>query len=735
MVSQGLIMEQFDDTITKDLNTDQQDKLTDWDNEPSIADLKQNIDDAEIDQDTHKSNVRRWLKNRAAVRKKTKNRSNVSPKLIRKQAEWRYSSLSDPFLSTPDIFNVYPTTAGDVNRARQNGLILNKQFNTQINKIKFIDDYVREAVDIGTVIVKLSWESVVEEITETVPEYNYMPDDTGQLGEYYMQLMQLRVQDPEQYADHSTLGLDHALDIFQQTGVPVFAKEVGEIEVTKTVETKNQPAVEIPPSENIIIDPSCGGDMTKANFIGEKFKTSIAELKKDGKYENLDQINLATLESPLDNPDYDDGKDAKSFSFKDKARKQFIVYTYWGEWDINNDGTTQQIVASWVGTTIIRMELNPFPDRRPPFVGAVYMPVRESVFGEPDGELLKDNQDIIGAVTRGAIDLLAKSANSQTGMRKDMLDVTNQRRFKNGQDYEFNAQVDPRAGVYQHAFPEIPQSVFNMIDVQNTEAESLTGVKAYNSGISGASLGSVATGVRGALDAASKRELGILRRLAQGVIEVGRKIIAMNAEFLSEEEVVRVTDREFIQVRRDDLAGNFDLRLTISTAEEDNNKAQELAFMLQTAGPNMDLEFSKLIWSDIARLRKMPALAEKIEKYQPQPDPIAQAKAEKEIQLLDAQILKEQALANKHNAEAEASGGRGAKDSAQAELNMAKAGEASGKTRMHHALADSQDLSYLQEEDGTKHERDMEKIDRKSGNDLLAQITKTGQENTSQSTE
>ncbi|MCK5915362.1 MAG: chromosome partitioning protein ParB, partial [Deltaproteobacteria bacterium] len=267
-------MEQPNESNQLDPGAENQDKLTDWSNEPTIRDLKQNIDDAESDQDLHKQNVDRWLKNRAAKRSKTKGRSNVAPKLIRKQAEWRYSSLADPFLSTPDLFNVYPTTAGDVNRARQNGLILNKQFNTQINKTKFIDDYVREAVDIGTVIVKLSWLSVIEEITEMITDYQYMPDGSGQLAEYYTQLLQLRLQDPEAYADESTPGLDHALEAFQQTGVALFARESGEHEVTRMVETKNQPVIEIPPSENIIVDPSCGGDMSKALFVGEKFKTS-----------------------------------------------------------------------------------------------------------------------------------------------------------------------------------------------------------------------------------------------------------------------------------------------------------------------------------------------------------------------------------------------------------------------------------------------------------------------------
>ena len=709
----------IDQSVAEDLN------MTDWENEPSISDLKQNIDDASIDQDAHETNVKLWLENRAAERKKEKGRSNVQPKLIRKQAEWRYSSLADPFLSTPDIFNIKPVTAGDVNRARQNQLVLNNQFNTKLNKVSFIDNYVRDAVDLGTVIVKIGWESHEEEVTREVPEYDYLPDETGQLAKYYMQLLQLKIEDAEEYADHSTPGLDHALEMFQETGVAMFAKEKGKISVTKTEETKNQPTVEIPFSTNIIIDPSCNGDINKASFIGEKFVSSLAALRKDGKYTNLDQVNVEGEANALANPDYDTADEQQpTFSFKDKPRKEFIVYTYWGDWDIHGDGTTQQIVCSWVGNVCIRKELNPFPDRRPPFVIATYMPVRESVHGEPDGELLKDNQDIMGAITRGAIDLLAKSANSQTGMRKDMLDVTNRRKFQNGQDYEFNAGVDPRQGVHQHTFPEISNSVFNMLQLQSTEAESISGVKSFSEGITSQSLGAVASNARSALDAAARRELGILRRLSQGVIEVGRKIIAMNAEFLSDKEVVRITDKKFIEVRRDDLAGNFDLRLSISTAEEDARKAEELAFMLQTAGPNMDLEFSKLIWADIARLRKMPELAERIETYQPQPDPLEQAKAQKEMELLDAQIMKEQALANKHNADAEATGGRGFKDASQGTLNQAKAMEAGAKAKKHSSEADKEDLEYLQNVEGTEHQRNMESQNQKDRNALMIEAAK-----------
>jgi len=61
---------------------------------------------------------------------------------------------------------------------------------------------------------------------------------------------------------------------------------------------------------------------------------------------------------------------------------------------------------------------------------------------------------------------------------------------------------------------------------------------------------------------------------------------------------------EFVAIRRDDLAGEYDLKLSISTAEEDDNKAKEMAFMLQTLGNKVDFSIVLKILINIARLRK-----------------------------------------------------------------------------------------------------------------------------------
>jgi len=704
-------------------------KLTDWANEPSIADLKQNLDDARSDYDKHINNVDTWLENLnitgAAKITTAKGRSSVVPKVIRKQAEWRYSSLSEPFLSTSDIFNVNPITAGDRDRAKQNALVLNNQFNTKIDKVNFIDAYIRDAVDLGTVIVKVGWDSEEEEVEEEIPEYEFIPITDPEVLQQtipkYIQLLQLKKDNRDVYEEYSNPGMDQTLQIFATTGQAVTPNQIG-VRIEKVMkETKNQPVLEVMEHKNLVMDPSCGGDIRKAGFIGETFKASVAGLKKDGKYHNLKHINKEAS-SPLTDPDYEETPDNDSFNFTDEPRKQFTVQQYWGDWDIHGDGTVVPIVAAWVNDRKIRMEENPFPDKEHPFVKAVYLPVRKSLYGQPDGELLIENQQIIGATTRGMIDLLGRSANSQTGMQQGFLDFTNKRKFDRGEDYVFNQVMDPRQAVYMHSFPEIPASAPNMIAMQNADAESLTGVKAFHSGINSRALGDSVGGGRDALDAASKREFGILRRLALGIIQIGRKMISMNAEFLSEEEIIRVTNERFIPIRRDDLAGHFDLELSISTAEADNKKAEELAFMLQTTGNNMDPDLRNMILADIATLRKMPGMAKKIEEYEPKPDPIEEAKRELEIYLLKAQIAKEEALATKHAAEAELNGEKGYREITQGKLNEAKAGTEGAKTRDISSAADNKDLSYLEQESGVNQARELEKLDVKAQNDLTTKI-------------
>jgi len=657
------------ETDTDKLDTDQTETdastlQPDWKNPPSLGDLKQDYDSAQVAHQVHVDEVDAWLRvldGEQTINAK-RGRSKLVPRLARRQAEWRYAALSEPFLSTDDLFNTSPQTFEDKESAIQNGMLLNYQLNCRMDKVAFIDEYVRTAVDEGTVVVRVGWEFEEDE------------------RKVYEDIMETQV----------VAGPD---------GQPIQQEiKTGENEVMKTIITKNQPVLTVCDYNNLVLDPTCEGDIEKANFAVYSFETSLSELKKDGRYKNLDDINFESA-SVLAEPDHAVNTDDSSFTFQDKARKKVIAREYWGYWDIDDTGEVKSFVATWVGDTFIRLQENPYPDKKLPFVLVQYLPRRKNIYGEPDAALIEDNQKIVGAVTRGIIDIIGRSASGQQGIRKDALDVTNARKFERGEDYKFNANVDPKQAFHMEVYPEIPRSALEVLNMQNNDAEALTGVKAFTQGISGQALGVTATGIRSALDATSKRELGILRRLSNGLNRIGRKVISMNYEFLEDEEIIRITNEEFIAINRNDLGGMYDIKLNISTAEADEQKGSELAFMLQTMGNTMPPEMSQMILADIAKLRKMPDLAKRIQEYQPQPDPMAQKKAELEVALLGAQVQNETAKAKENEVDVH--------------LKKAKAATEQAKARQMHSGSDLSDLDLVDKASGARDLRDMDLEDRK----------------------
>lgn len=688
----------MDDTQLRISPDSGKDKLTNWPNEPTLHTLKNDLELSKQAHDAQVTKIQEW-QNLIKVSGKERppkraNRSSVQPKLIRRQAEWRYSALSEPFLSSQKLYKVSPVTFEDDMAARQNELLLNWQFRTKLNKVKFIDDFVRATVDDGTSIIRLGWKRVTKNIKKKVPVFNHYEIEDEERANQFKQALELSQYNPRVFDEQASEELKAAVEYYKESEEPTYAEIAGYEEVSTEDVIENKPTVEILNPINVFIDPSCQGDIDKAMFVIVSYETCYADMKKNKKFKNLDKVNWEgnTL---LAQPDHE-SKTPDTFNFQDKMRKRIVAYEYWGYYDIEDNNELKPFVATWIGDVMVRMEANPFPDEKLPFVIVPFLPVKDGIYGEPDAELLADNQRVVGAIMRGLIDSMGRSANAQQGFAKGMLDPLNRRRFENGEDYEFNPNTHPGNGLVEHKFPEIPQSAMLMLELENQEAEGLTGVKAFSGGLSGSGYGDVAAGIRGALDAASKREMAILRRLAKGICDIGTKIIAMNSEFLSEEEVVRVTNKEFVEIKREDLKGNFDLEVDIATAEVDNAKAQDLGFMLQTLGPNMDPSITMTILAEIAELKRMPVLAEKLRNYQPQPDPLQEQLKQAELELAQAEVAKVQS---------------------EIELNQAKA-------KRELAQADREDLNYVEQETGTTHAREMEKQQAQSRGNQNLQITK-----------
>ena len=570
------------------------------------------------------------------------NKSKIVSKDIKKQIEWLIPSAADPFLSTSDVIKCTPITAEDTLSARQNELLLNTQFCRKFSRFNFINKAIRVLATEGTLVIQTGWDYEDKEVEEEVE-----------------------------------------IAVVDKYGNTIVRKETQK--VTKVI--KNQPTAIVCRNEDIFIDPTCMDDMDKCQFIIHRYESDLSTLKADGRYKNLDKID--TNSGGYD-PDFD-AQDKTEFKFEDKARKKVLVYEYWGNYDVNNDGITEQIVCAWVGDTIIRLEDNPYPDKKPPFIVVPFSSIPFQMYGEALAENIGDNQKVKTAITRGIIDNMAKSNNGQIGIRLGALDLANRKKFLQGKNFEFKGTP---ADFWQGSFNQIPGSVFDMLQLMNNEIESQTGVNAFSKGLTGNSLGSSATAARGMLDATALRRLHLVRNIAENLVKpLMRKWMAYNSEFLEEEEVVRVTNEEYIPVRRDDLEGKVDIDITISTYEEANARSQELGFMLQTLGNSIPFELTQLILSEIVKLGRMPELEKSLREYKPQPDPIQEQIKQLEVQKLQLEN-------NKLMAEIQDLSARAGENEVDMKLKEYKAQVEAAKARALHSKADLDDLAMLMKDEG-----------------------------------
>ena len=573
-----------------------------------------------------------------------KGKSQIVSQDIRKQLEWMIPSLADPFLSSPDIIKCNPITWEDVPSARQNELLLNTQFCRKFPRYNFLMKSLKVLAMEGTLVVQTGWDYEDEEVEEMVETV---------------------VIDPESGEE-----------------MIIMAKQ----KVTKV--KKNQPTAVVCRNEDIYIDPTCMDNMDKCQFVIHRYETDLSSLRADGRYKNLDKVEKHEGQV-RDNEYYP--QDHTYFTFEDKARKKMVMYEYWGNYDVNEDGIAEPIVCSWIGNTVVRLQSNPYPDKKPPFIVVPFNAVPFQIYGDSLASVIGDNQKVKTAIIRGVIDNMAQSNNGQVGMKKGSLDIANRKKFLQGNNFEYNGD---KGDFWQGSYNQIPGSAFDVMTLMNNEIESQTGVKSFSGGITGNALGSSATGARGALDATATRRISLVRNIAENLIKpLMRKWMSYNAEFLEAEEIVRITNEEFIPIKRDDLTGNIDIDISISTAEDNNAKSQELSFLLQTLGNTMPFEMTQMIIAEIAKLSRMPDLEKRIRDFKQEPDPAAQQMQQAEMERLALENQKLQSEIVRNNA-------RAGEDEIDIQLKMQKAQVEAAKARKLGSEADMTDLDFLLKNDG-----------------------------------
>lgn len=614
------------------------------DNKKVLSNLKKDLKAAEIIKKQWDGQRDEWVRESRGdpYGNEVDGKSKIVSKDIRKQLEWLIPSITDPFLSSNDVIKCNPITYEDVEAAKQNELLLNTQFCRKFPRYNFINKATRVLATEGTLVIQTGWDYEDIEVEEEV--------EVVKTDEFGMQYIATEMQT-----------------------------------VTKVI--KNQPTAVVCRNEDVYLDPTCMDDMDKCQFVIHRYETDLSTLKADGRYKNLDRVALAATRDDVDFVP----KDETRFNFEDKARKKMVVYEYWGNYDVDEDGYAEPIVCAWVGDVMIRLEDNPYPDQKPPFIIVPFNAVPFQMYGEALAENIGDNQKVKTAITRGIIDNMARSNNAQIGIRRNALDMANRKKFLQGKNFEFNGSPQD---FWQGSYNQIPGSVFDMLTLQNNEIEAQTGVKSFSGGITGQSLGGSATGARLSMDATAMRRLHLVRNIAENLMKpLMRKWMAYNSEFLEEEEVVRITNDNYVPVRRDDLQGNIDIDITISTQEDNATRAQELGFLLQTLGNTVPFELTQMVLAEIVGLSRMPDLEKRLREFKPQADPMQEQLKQLELQKLQLELMKLQSEIRRNEA-------RAGEDQIDVVLKQQKAAVEAAKARKLASEADGLDLDFLMKNEG-----------------------------------
>jgi hypothetical protein len=386
--------------------------------------------------------------------------------------------------------------------------------------------------------------------------------------------------------------------------------------------------------------------------------------------------------------------------FEDEPRQEIEVVEYWGNYDLNEDGIAEPIVCVWVEDTIIRLEENPYPDGKLPFFSCAYDPEPFSIYGNALAEVISVDQKIKTGIKRAILDTLDSSTNGQKGVKKGTLDVVNKRKFLSGDNFEF---LGSQQDFWEGHFNPVPTDVLNFYQLVDSEIQTLTGVRPFGKGDGGAKLGSQNGGLSNSMDAVARRELDISRNFKENfIIPILRMWYEMDAMWLEDEQIIRITDEQFVSIKRDDLEGRIDIDLEISTQEVNMEKSNNISFMLQTMAQSLPFDLTKMLLAEQAKLKGMPELSKKIEGFEPQPDPMAQAEKEAEIQKLRAEVqrLQSEAMFNQSRAQ---------ENMADIQLKGAKAQGELSKAKKTMSEADMKDLEFLRKQQGIEFQEEIAK--------------------------
>ncbi len=607
-------------------------------------------------------------------------RSSLVWKLIKKQIEVLSSNIGKSFLSQDRICVIEPRTKNDVIKAKIDEKLINFFYNTMENKINLIKTTIKVPAKEGTCFVKVGWKKVTKK--------HYLDN----------------VSQEEVFQNENILKDDKGFYILQTI--------------------KNRPYIDVIPNEDVFTDPLAKSiedsrfifirkevteDELRSNPLldGEKVERWIEEYKMNayvGSEASADDLHDRELwRIDTNETENEKGKpiDEKIFLYEFwKKEKNKIIVKY-----LLFNGTQETILTE-----------KELPCKEYPFVVFNLIPREFHIWGEGLASVLEEEQKFMTAIVRGVIDNMAMSNNGQKIIKKGALDSVNLQRLVNNEPVvELNTTAKITDVIFQGSFNELPNSVYNMLQIIERQAEGLTGINEQMQGV-GSNVNAPATNFQAMLTQAQIRLNDYLISYQDGWKKIFTKWIKMAMMYLTDEEIYEITGisiadakfqktlelrekyqtekmppklryqveqlivKEIEDIFRKDRV-QYDIKIKIGTDTMNIIKVQQINMLMQQLAPLVQNQLAspmlvQKLTAKLAELLGFPEIADEIEHFkQPQPDPqqVALQQEMLKTQLMEskAKAMKEEALAKNALARTQHTLVKAKKEGIQIKLDLA----------------------------------------------------------------
>lgn len=336
---------------------------------------------------------------------------------------------------------------------------------------------------------------------------------------------------------------------------------------------------------DLYIDPACSTDTRDAEWLTERHKMNMVEVRQLRDRPLFDKKAIDSL--IMAGPNY------QEFTSTDTTREDpdlntsvsrsstlWEVWEYWGY--VSTDKLTEygltipedagdyvQVNVWYSGDYVLRVTLNPFQPSRIPYYVFPYERDPYSIYGTGVPEAMADQQKLLNGFLRMAVDNLALAGNLVFDVDETSLAEGQSMEIAPGQIFRRNAGA-PGQAIYGIKFPSTANENLQMVREVRQHADEATGIPSVSHGQTGVSgTGRTAAGMSMILNNASLNIKTAVRNIDDNLIApLGQALFAWNMQFLGD--------------RHPDIEGDLEIVATgASSLEMKDVEAQRLQTFLQ----------------------------------------------------------------------------------------------------------------------------------------------------------